>query len=143
MHHAAVGDVEEGQHARFGAVDEFALHAGEILPAAGARVHGGGYAVLEHVRVGMDGRQAVMRKGESRIAVAMHVDEAGGDIAAGNIQRFGGLVGQIGAHSENFAAVHSDVGLEGTLADGVDDRAAQKQIIRMLFHHIYLIKRGI
>lgn len=77
VYHAAVGDIEEGKHTSFGAVDEFLLHAGKILPAACACIYSSGHTILKHVCVGMDGRQTVMRKGESRIAVAMHVDETG------------------------------------------------------------------
>ena len=108
---------------------------GKILPAACACIYSSGHTILKHVYVGMDGRQTVMRKGESWIAVAMHVDETWSNITAGNIQRFGGFVSQIGADGENFAAANGNIGPEGTLADGVDDRTAQKQIICMLFLH--------
>ena len=81
--HALPDDVDEGEDADLGVVDDLELEDREIAPAGRARIDDGGDAGGE----GIDDRvERELRAGVGLEAVDMHVDDARHDVVARHVQ---------------------------------------------------------
>ena len=77
--HASTDDIDKGQDAGLGGIDDGALEIGHILPSSTACIYYGSYAVGQSVLVGEE--PALI----SSIDVDVDIDQAWGDIETGHI----------------------------------------------------------
>ena len=77
--HASTDDIDKGQDAGLGGVDDGALEIGHILPSSAACIYYGGHAVGQGVLVGKE--PALIPP----IDVDVDIDQARGDIEAGHV----------------------------------------------------------
>lgn len=133
--HAEAGDVEHGEDAGAGAVDDGGAEDFEVAPAGGAGIDHGGDAGAEGEGIGLDGviagPGAGIAGGEEDVDV--EVDEAGGDEEAGDVDGFPGAGGGDGGFDGgNPAGADSDVEAAVAVVAGVDEAAAAEEEVEVL-----------
>ena len=133
--HAGADDVDEGEDAGTGVVDDAAAELGEVSPAGGAGVGDGGDAVGDGHGIGRDGEVAVApgvvaKAGED---VDVDVDEARSEVEAGDIDRLlCGAGGNRGLDGGDLAIANGDVALGVDVVLGVDDVAVAEDEVVLL-----------
>ena len=80
--HTSADDIDKGQDAGLGGVDDGTLEVGHILPASTACIYDGGHAVGQGVLVGKEPAAI------SSIDVDVDIDQARSDIEAGHVDDF-------------------------------------------------------
>src|SRR3984957_9377327 len=131
--HARSDNVEEGEDAGRGVVNDAATKLGKVAPTRGARIGDGGHAVWDGHDVGRDREVAVApgvvaKPGED---VYVHVDKPGREIEAGDVY---GLLGGAGRNgwfdSGNLAVANGYVTFRVDVVFRIEDLAiAQNEIV--------------
>lgn len=136
--HAVGDDVEKGEDANVGVIDDFEFGLEESAGAGSAGIDDGGDAGLEgEVGEHAEGRFVFARgrlkpvEGSAAVAdVVMDIDEPGRDIEAGDVDDFsGGRGGNVFGDGSDFAGGDGDVHHGVDVISGIDDVAALKKEI--------------
>ena len=136
--HAVADDVEEGEDARAGAVDDPLLEVGEVPPAGASRVHHRRDAHPQREAVGVEavvaGVGALLAR--AREDVDVHVHEARGDVETGDVHDLEGLGGiDLRGDGRDLPAGDRHVAHGARPALRVDDvPAAEQQVVLRLGH---------
>ena len=136
----AVGDnVEEGENAYFGVIDDAFLFLEKRFGAGSASIDDGGYARLKS-EIGRNAKGIFMRasfriepveRSAAKSGVVMDIDEAGGDVETGRVHDLSGRIGgNVFFDGSDFAAGDSDVHYGVNVVGRIDDVAAlEKEIV--------------
>ena len=127
--HAVADDVEEGEDAGAGLVDDPCLEIFEVAPAGAAGVGNGGRAAFEREAVRRDAAES------ARVALALagvdvdvDVDETGRDVKAGDIDGLRGLCRRdVGLYRGDFAVFDAHVAHGIDRVPAVDDMSTLQQ----------------
>ncbi len=133
--HAGADDVDEGEDAGLGVVDDAVAELGEVSPAGGAAVGDGGDAVGNGHGVGLDAEVAVAPGvvAKSDEDVNVDVDEAGSEVETGDVDGFfGGAGGDGWLDGGDLAIANGNVSLHVDVVLRVDDVAVAKNEIVLL-----------
>lgn len=121
--HAAGDDVEKGENASAGMGDDEAAEVLERIGSGTAGIDGGGDAVREGVVVGVE-----VEPGSFGVEVGVDIDEAGGDVIAGDIDdgaRF--FRGKVLADAGDGVSNDGDVEALIAMVGGVDDMSVLEE----------------
>ena len=133
--HARSDDVEEGEDAGVGVVDDAATELGKVAPAGGASIGDGGNAVGDAHGVDWNGEVAVApgvvaKSGED---VHVDVDEPGREIETGDVDGFlGGAGGNGWFDGGDLAVANGYVTFRVDVVFRIDDVAVAKDEIVLL-----------
>ncbi len=122
---AGEGDVEIGQDAGAGALDDMPAKAQEVAGPGAASVDEGGGAAPGRQAIGIDAQ-----RGAAPIDMAVQVDQAGRDHAIGGVDQLAGIVArQAGSQLRHLAVGEGDIGRSIDALAGIKHPAAMNHQI--------------
>ena len=133
--HAVAHDIQQRQHARFGAIDDAIFEIRKIAPAGAAGVDDRGHTAAKGEPVGIDAAVAGIGAALAcaRVDVNVNIDQSRGHVESGDIHHLVGF-GRVdrGRHLGDFSVLDRDIANGVDLVLSVDYVAALQQQIVIL-----------